>query len=51
MAHILDRHLKELFEDVDREKATRETVVKTAKEKIKAADIAEKKAAAAEKVI
>ena len=43
--------MKELFEDADWEKVARETVVKTAKEKIKAADTAEKKATAAEKVI
>ena len=41
--------MKELSEDSAREKAARETVVKTAKEKIKATDTAEKKAAAAEK--
>ena len=41
--------MKELSEDSDREKAARETAVKTAKEKIKAADTAEKKAAAIEK--
>ena len=41
--------MKELSEDSDREKAARETAVKTAKEKIKAVDIAEKKAIAAEK--
>ena len=41
--------MKELSEDSDREEAARETVVKTAKEKIKATDTAEKKSAAAEK--
>ena len=41
--------MKELSEDSDREKATRETAVKTAKEKIKVADTIEKKAAVAEK--
>ena len=49
MAHILDGHAKELAEEADRERVARETAVKTAKEKIKVADIAEKKAAAAEK--
>ena len=49
MAHILDVRLKELSEDSDWEKAARETAVKTAKEKIKATDNAEKKATAAEK--
>ena len=41
--------MKELAEDADREKVARETAVKTAKEKIKAADTAEKKVATAEK--
>ena len=49
MAHILDGRVKELSEDAYREKATRETAVKTAKEKIKAANTVEKKAATAEK--
>ena len=49
MAHILDGHAKELAEEADRERAARETAVKTTKEKVKAADTAEKKAAAAEK--
>ena len=49
MAHILDGHAKELVEEVDREREAREIAVKTAKEKIKVADIAEKKAPAAEK--
>ena len=49
LAHILDGHLKELSEDSDWEKAIRETAVKTAKEKIKAADTAKKKAAAVKK--
>ena len=48
MAHILDGRAKELAEEADRERETWETAVKTAKEKIKAADITEKKAAAAE---
>ena len=48
MAHILDGRAKELAEEADRERETWETAVKTAKEKIKAADTTEKKAAAAE---
>ena len=49
LAYILDGHLKELSKDFDWEKATRETAIKTAKEKIKAADTAKKKAAIAKK--
>ena len=49
MAHILDGRAKELAEEVDWERAARETAVKTAKEKIKAADTTEKKATAVEK--
>ena len=49
MGHILDGRLKELSKDADREKSVRETAVKTTKEKIKAADTAEKKATAVEK--
>ena len=41
--------MKELAEDADQEKATRETSIKIAKEKIKAVDSAEKKAAAVKK--
>ena len=41
--------MKELSEDSDQEKAARETIVKTAKEKIKVADTAKKKVVAAEK--
>jgi len=41
--------VKVLAEDADREKAAREMAVKTAKEKIKAIDATEKKAATAEK--
>ena len=41
--------MKELSEDANREKAARETTVKTTKEKIKAVDTAKKKAATAEK--
>ena len=49
LVHILDGHAKELAEEADRERVARETAIKTAKEKIKVADIAEKKAVAAEK--
>ena len=49
MAHILDGRAKELAEEVDREREARETAVKIAKEKIKAADTVEKKAASAKK--
>ena len=41
--------MKDLTEEVDREKADREEAVKTAKEKTKTAELAEKRAAAAEK--
>ena len=41
--------MKNLTEEVDREKAGREEAVKTAKEKTKTAESAEKRAAAAEK--
>ena len=43
MAHILDGRAKELAEEADQEREARETAVKTTKEKIKAADTAEKK--------
>ena len=49
MAHILGGCAKDLAEEVDREREARETAAKTAKEKLKAADSAEKKVAAAEK--
>ena len=41
--------MKDLTEEVDREKASREEAVKMAKEKTKTAESAEKKAAAVEK--
>ena len=41
--------MKDLTEEVDREKASREEAVKTAKEKIKTAESAKKRSAAAEK--
>ena len=49
MAHILGGLAKDLTEEADQEREARETTVKTAKEKTKAADTTEKKAAAAEK--
>ena len=49
MAYILDGRLKELSEDAGWEKAAREAAVKTAKDKIKVVDTAEKRAATAEK--
>ena len=49
MAHILGDRAKDLAEEVDREREARETAVKTVKEKMKVAETAEKKAAAAEK--
>ena len=49
LAHILNKRVKDISEEVDREKAGREEAVKTAKEKTKTADAAEKRAAAAEK--
>ena len=49
LAHILASHAKDLVEEVDREKGAWESATKTAKEKLKAAEFAEKKAAAVEK--
>ena len=49
MAYILDGQLKELSEDAGWEKAAREAAIKTAKDKIKVVDTAEKRAATAEK--
>ena len=49
MAHILASCAKDLAEEVDREKGAGESVAKTMKEKLKAAESTEKKAAAAEK--
>ena len=45
----MDGRTKELAEEADREREVQETAVKTAKEKIKAADTVEEKATAAEK--
>ena len=49
MAHILGGRVKDLAEEVDHEREAQETATKTPKEKLKAADSAEKKAAVAEK--
>ena len=49
MTHILDERLKELAEHVEKEKALKDVVSNMAKEKGKAADVAEKMAKAAEK--
>ena len=49
LAHILNKMVKDLSEEVDREKACRDEAVKTAKEKTKTADAVEKRAAATEK--
>ena len=49
MAYILGGRAKDLVEEVDREREARETAAKMAKEKLKAADSAKKKAAATEK--
>ena len=49
MAHILVSRAKDLVEKVDRKSEARETAAKMVKEKLKAADSVEKKAAAKEK--
>ena len=49
MAHILASRAKDLAEEVDHEKGAWDSVTKTAKEKLKAVESAEKKAAAVEK--
>ena len=49
ITYVLDDRLKELAEDVDREKALKDIANAVAKEKGKAAEAAEKKAQAAEK--
>ena len=49
MANILGDRVKDLAGEADREREARETVVKTTKEKMKAVETLEKKAAAAEK--
>ena len=49
MAHIVASRTRDLAEEVEREKGARESAAKTAKEKLKVAETAEKKAAAAKK--
>ena len=49
MAHILAGRAKDLVEKVDCEREAWETAAKTAKEKLKATDFAEKKAVVAKK--
>ena len=49
LTHVLDGWLKELAEDVEREKAFKDVAEASAKEKTKATAIAEKKAAASKK--
>ena len=49
MAHILASRARDLAEEVDREKGARESAAKTAKEKLRAAESAEKKAVAVKK--
>ena len=49
MTHVLDEWLKELAENVEREKALKDVVADTAMEKGKATDVSEKKAKAVKK--
>ena len=49
LTHVLDERLKEFAEDFEREKALKDMEEDTAKEKGKAAAIAEKKAQSTEK--
>ena len=49
LSHVIDERLKELSEDADREKALKEVAAATAKEKVKVAEVTEKKVAASEK--
>ena len=49
LTHVLDGWLKELFEDAEKEKALKEVAELTAKEKAKAVEAVEKKAAVAKK--
>ena len=49
LTHILNGMLKELAEYADREKASKDVVVATAREKGKAVEAAEKKAKSSEK--
>ena len=49
MTYILDKRMKELAEDVEKEKALKDVVADTVKEKGKAVEVVEKKAKVAEK--
>lgn len=49
MTYVLDEMMKELAEDAENEKALKDVTVDIAKERAKAADVAEKKAKAAKK--
>ena len=49
LAHILAGRARDLAEEVDHKKGAQESAAKTAKEKLKAVESAEKKATAAEK--
>ena len=49
MAHVLNERLKELAEDAEREKALKDVVVATTKEKSKAIEATEKRVQSAEK--
>ena len=49
LAYIMDERLKEATEDTEREKASKDVAIATAKEKGKAAEVAEKKAQTSEK--
>ena len=49
LTYVLDWRLKELSEDAEREKALKEVAAATAKEKVKAIEVAEKKAATTKK--
>ena len=49
LTHILDERLKELVEDVEKEKALKDVAENMTKEKGKAVDVAEKRAQAAKK--
>ena len=49
LTHVLNGWLKELSEDAEREKALKDVATVTTKEKTKAAETAEKKAAVSEK--
>ena len=49
LTYILDKRMKELAEVVEKEKALKDVVVDTAKEKGKAVEVTKKKAKVAEK--